>query len=274
MPTPFRWRRNAFGGDFRAFPSYPKSWENLQAAWMEKTVNVPNSWKGKRLVLHFGAVGGKMVVFVNGKRIGQGFDIFFAQEYDVTDAIKLGADNQILVKVVSSHSQISAGRYGRREYIAGSFWGQFVSGLWQDVFLFAEPKVAVSDIFVQSWVDKDELKVEATVTNYGSEIATVNYPALCGTGSTKPETQREEMPEVKWELGNKDFEAFGQSVKIAPGESQTIELERKSKRQFEIVESRKRRILSGLLLNLSVRRKKDGCEISAFRLAAIYSQRK
>jgi beta-galactosidase len=124
---------NEFGGDFRAYPSYPKEWESLQAAWMEKTVNVPKNWEDKRIVLHFGAVGGRMVVFVNGKRIGEGFDIFFPQEYDVTDAIKLGAENQIFVKVVSSRSQDNRGRYGRREYLAGSFWGQFVSGMWQDV---------------------------------------------------------------------------------------------------------------------------------------------
>ncbi len=269
IPSP--WNANAFsmgpndfGGDFRAFPSYPKSWENLQAAWMEKTVNVPSSWKGKRLVLHFGAVGGEMVVFVNGKRIGEGFDIFFAQEYDVTDAIKLGADNQILVKVVSSHSQDKRGRYGRREYIAGSFWGQFVSGLWQDVFLLAEPKVAVSDIFVQSWVDKDELKIEATVTNATSEIATVELSGAVRDWINLTGNSTEEMPEVKWELGNKDLVKLSAgSVKIAPGASQTIELSAKVNGGLKLW-SPEAPNLSGLLLNLSVNGKKTDVKYQRF----------
>src|SRR5580704_16059422 len=90
IPSP--WNVNSFvmdqseqGGDFCAYPSYPKSWEHLQAAWMQKTVAVPADWRGRRVVLRFGAVAGKLVVYVNGRRAGEGFDIFFAQEFDVTD---------------------------------------------------------------------------------------------------------------------------------------------------------------------------------------------
>src|SRR5882757_9839163 len=42
IPSP--WNVNAFsmqnnmpGGDFRAYPSYPKEWESVHAAWMEKS---------------------------------------------------------------------------------------------------------------------------------------------------------------------------------------------------------------------------------------------
>ena len=131
----------------------PKAWETTQAAWMEKTVNIPQSWENQRVVLCFGAVGGKFVVYVNGQRVGEGFDIFFAQNFDVTKFIRFGVANQILVKVTSSKVFDQPGHYGRREYLSGSFWGTFVSGLWQDVFLLAEPKVAVSDVFVQPLVD-------------------------------------------------------------------------------------------------------------------------
>jgi len=255
---------NEFGGDFRAYPSYPKSWENAQAAWMEKTVNVPKGWQGKRIVLHFGAVGGEMVVFVNGKRIGQGFDIFFAQDYDITDAVKLGADNDILIKVVSSKSQDKRGRYGRREYIAGSFWGQFVSGLWQDVFLVAEPKVSVSDVFVQSWVDKDTLKVEATVTNATSETATVSLSGTVRDWVNLTGKSTEEMPEVKWDLGKKDLLKLStEPVKIAPGTSQTITLTAKVNGSLKLW-SPSAPNLSGLLLNVSVNGKRGDVKYQRF----------
>jgi hypothetical protein len=52
------------GGDFRAYPSYPREWESLQAAWMKETFTVPKNWNGKRIVLHFGAVAGDMVATV------------------------------------------------------------------------------------------------------------------------------------------------------------------------------------------------------------------
>ena len=171
IPSP--WNVNGFfaggaGGDFRAYPSYPDSWQNVKAAWMEKDIVVPKLWTDKRVLLHFSAVAGMLILYVNGHRVGQGFDIFFAQEFDVTPWIKFGETNQILVKVIASKVFDKPGDYGRREYLSGSFWGAYIAGIWQDVFLMAEPKVAVSDIFVQPWVNQDELRVEATVENHGS----------------------------------------------------------------------------------------------------------
>jgi beta-galactosidase len=255
---------NEFGGDFRAYPSYPKEWESLPAAWMEKTVNVPKNWTDKRIVLRFGAVGGRMVVFVNGKRIGEGFDIFFPQEYDVTDAIKLGAENQILVKVVSSRSQNKRGRYGSRDYLAGSFWGQFVSGIWQDVFLLAQPKIATSDIFVQSWVDKDELKVETTVTNTTGETATVDVSAIVREWVNQTGKSTEETPEVKWELGPKNLLKLSASrVKIEPGTSQTVTLSAKVNGSLKLW-SPDAPNLNGLLLTVSVNGKKTDVKYQRF----------
>lgn len=258
IPSP--WNVNAFsmengtmpGGDFRAYPSYPRSWETAEAAWMEKSVTVPKNWEGKRIVLHFGAVGGKMVVFVNGKRMGEGFDIFFAQDYDITDVVKSGGDNQILVKVVSSHVFNKRGRYGSREYLAGSFWGQFVSGIWQDVFLLAKPKVAVTDVYVQPWVVEDELKVEATVSNCSSRTAKVDLSAVVHEWVNQTGKSVEEMPEVKWGLGKKNLLILsGESFDVGPGKSQTVTMATKVRGTLKLW-SPEAPNLNGLLLNLSV----------------------
>ena len=230
IPSP--WNVNAFsmdggmpGGDFRAYPSYPKAWENLRAAWMEKIVKVPENWGGKRIILHFGAVAGRLVVYVNGKRAGEGFDIFFAQDFDVTDSIHLGTDNQILVKVIGSKVFDKPGQYGRREYLSGSFWGTFISGIWQDVFLLAEPKVAVGDIFVQPLLNQDELRVEATVANHSSTSATVSLSGVVREWINLAGKSVLDAPEVKWKLtGKPSLEFSGQSIQLAPGESQTLTL--------------------------------------------------
>ena len=257
IPSP--WNVNAFsmedgrmpGGDFRAYPSYPKEWENVQAAWMQKTVNVPSSWNDKRIVLHFGAVGGKLVVFVNGQQVGEGFDIFFAQDFDVTKFIKLGADNQILVKVIASKVFDKSGKYGRREYLSGSFWGTFVSGIWQDVFLLAEPKVAVSDIFVQPLVNQDELRVETTVANHGTTAAKINLSGVAREWINQAGKTVLETPEVKWKLAGKtDLELPEQSIQLAPGESQTVVLTAKVSGHLKLW-SPDAPNLYGLILNLS-----------------------
>jgi beta-galactosidase len=228
IPSP--WNVNAFsmaggmaGGDFRTYPSYPQAWETTLAAWMQKTVKVPSSWDGKRVILHFGAVGGQLTVYVNGHRAGEGFDIFFAQDFDVTKFISPGADNQILVKVISSKVFDKPGPYGHREYLSGSFWGTFISGIWQDVFLVAEPKVVVGDVFVQSLVDQDELRVEATVENHDAAPATVNVSGAVREWINQAGESVVDAPEVKWKLADQtSLELSGQSLSLAPGESQTV----------------------------------------------------
>src|SRR5437899_4409548 len=43
---------------------------NDQILWYRRTFEVPAGWKGKRVLLHFGAVDWEAAVFVNGKGIG------------------------------------------------------------------------------------------------------------------------------------------------------------------------------------------------------------
>jgi beta-galactosidase len=255
IPSP--WNVNAFpdrehpGGDFRTYPSYPKAWENLQAAWMERTVNVPQTWSGKRIVLHFGAVGGKLVAYVNGKRAGEGFDIFFAQDFDVTDLVKVGAQNQIRVKVISSRVFDRPGRYGRREYLSGSFWGTHVSGIWQDVFLLAQPKVAIEDVTVQPWVDRDELQIAVTVANYDSRPAALQVSGAVREWLNQVGKGITEIPEVRWKLADRaSLELPVRRLEVAPGTSAQLTLSTRVSGRLKLW-SPDAPNLYGLLLKLS-----------------------
>ena len=40
-----------------------------QALWYERTFDVPKNWRGKRVLLHFGAVDWKADIYVNGSRV-------------------------------------------------------------------------------------------------------------------------------------------------------------------------------------------------------------
>ncbi len=230
IPSP--WNVNSFamtenvqGGDFRTYPSYPKEWEKLPAAWMEKEVTVPEAWAGQRVILHFGAVAGKLVVYVNGTRAGEGFDIFFAQDFEVTKFIKFGRENQILVKVISPKVFDQPGHYGRREYLAGSFWGSHMVGIWQDVFLLAEPKTAISDVFVQPLMDQNELRVEATVANHGFAPVTFNLSGSVREWINQAGKSVLEAPEMKWKLADETaINLRGENITLQPDESRAITL--------------------------------------------------
>ena len=254
IPSP--WNVNGFfaggaGGDFRAYPSYPESWQNVKAAWMEKDMAVPKSWRDKRVLLHFSAVAGMLIVYINGHRVGQGFDIFFAQEFDVTPWIKFDETNQILVKVIAPKVFDKPGDYGRREYLSGSFWGTYIAGIWQDVFLLAERKVAVSDIFVQPWVNRDELRVETTLENHGSMPVTVEARGEVREWINRAGSSVLEAPEVKWRLAGKtSLSLAGQRVTLLPGESKKITLVEKVNGRLKLWDPDNPN-LYGLLLTLT-----------------------
>ena len=169
IPSP--WNVNSFadkngqGGDFRTFPSYPKSWESIKMGWMKKKVNVPATWNAQRIVLHFDALAGDAEIMVNGKKAGQHFGIFLPFDIDVTNLVKFGAENEILIGIRKASLFDKRSDFGRRNYQAGSFWGQHAAGIWQDVYLHAFPKVYISDTYIKPLLDAGKLEAEITLRN-------------------------------------------------------------------------------------------------------------
>ena len=193
VPSP--WNVNSFadhegeGGDFHCYPSYPDAWEKVEMAWLSKTVTVPVDWKGRAVFLHFDAVAGDAVVMVNGKTLGNHFDIFLPFSFDATDAIFFGGVNEVLVGVRKASLFDKKGAYGHRTYQGGSFWGQHVAGIWQDVFLVAMPPLRVADVYVLPKVDTDTLQAEVTLQNDSEQNVEVSisaevFPWLANAGNT------------------------------------------------------------------------------------------
>lgn len=176
IPSP--WNVNGFtdgrGGDFLAYPSYPEQWEKAQIGWMKKEVAIPGSWEDKQVKLHFEAVMGKAQIYVNGKLAGENFELFLPFELDVTDLLRVGEKNEILVGVAKASLLDDRGKYGRRTYVGGSMWGIEMAGIWQDVFLVAHAPVYISDVFVQPDTEKKILAVELELTNSSATDQQVN----------------------------------------------------------------------------------------------------
>ncbi|MDR0532991.1 MAG: hypothetical protein LBH01_03460 [Verrucomicrobiales bacterium] len=177
IPSP--WNVNNFadnkglGGDYLAFPSYPEDWTKVKMGWLRKTFAIPADWKGKRIVLRFDAVAGDAQVLLNGKPIGSHFEIFLPFELDATDAANIGGENELLVGVRKASLFDYRSDTGRRPYQGGSFWGQHIAGIWQDVFVAAVPAVSVSNVFVQPKVSEDTLEVQVTLKNTTPRAASV-----------------------------------------------------------------------------------------------------
>ena len=109
----------------------------------KRTFNVPKTWKGQEVFLHFAGVNSAFYVWVNGQKVGYSEGSKTPAEFNVTELVKPGA-NQIAVEVY---------RWCTGSYLEDQdFWR--VSGIERDVYLYAVPKVHISDFFVKSQLDK------------------------------------------------------------------------------------------------------------------------
>ena len=80
-------------GDERLYDVAEKDW------WYRKDFTVPASYGGKRLSLVFDGVDHECEVWLNGERIGAHAGMFLRFSFDVTQAIQVGRNNQLAVRV-------------------------------------------------------------------------------------------------------------------------------------------------------------------------------
>jgi beta-galactosidase len=226
LKVPSPWNVNSFakgdGGDFVTYPSYPEKWEKVRAGWLMRKIPYNKEWKSKRIILHFDAVNGYTEVFVNKQKVGENFDLFLPFDLDITDKMMDNGDNELMVWIADAKLLDQPGKYGRRTYVGGSFWGNMVTGIWQDVYLLVKPQVNIKSVFAEPFVDSDELDVETFISNESSDKQEINVSGnimpwinLAGNSVT-------ESPVPRWKLGEKVLELPGQKILLAPNSTQTL----------------------------------------------------
>ena len=228
IPSP--WNANSFsrerlvGPDHRAFPSYPEEWNDVRMGWLRKKASIPSDWSGKRILLHFEAVAGHAIVLVDGKKVCENFDNFLPFEADITDAVTPGKEIEILVGVRSQWLFEDNSTVGRRIIPAGSMWGSHINGIWQDVFLLAEPKTGIEDVYVKPLVSKGLLEFDVTLRNFSSEKADMTLDGDVMEWINLAGNSVNEAPVPAWDLGKKALKVKSDKITLAPGETKTITL--------------------------------------------------
>ena len=207
IPSP--WNVNSFannelaGPDHRNYPSYPKEWDYVKMAWMKKTVTIPADWSDKIIKLHFEAVAGFTEVYVNNQKVAENFDIFLPFDIDITALAIPGQPVEIWVGVRSQSLFEDRSTVGRRIVPAGSMWGSHIAGIWQDVFLYALPKINIDDVYIKPLVSQNRLELEVTVRNNTGKKENLALGGEIKEWIGKAGTDVNSDPVPNWELGRK-----------------------------------------------------------------------
>ncbi len=111
---------------------------NPNVLFYTKTFTVPSEWNGQRILLHFGAVDQLCEVRINDVHVGSHEGGYLPFTFDITEHLKLHADNVIEVRAFDLLSKKYP--YGKQRIARGGMWYTPVSGIWQTVWLEPVPK--------------------------------------------------------------------------------------------------------------------------------------
>ena len=79
-------------------------------AWYRRTVHVPLVWQGQRITLFLERPHIETTVYVNGRPAGHQMSLSVPHEYDVTELLVPGSDNEILISVYNGIENVCVGQ--------------------------------------------------------------------------------------------------------------------------------------------------------------------
>ena len=134
------------------------------ALWYSREFRVPRQWKGKRVMLNFGAVDWHAQVYVDGQLVGEhkgGYDPF---SFDVTDYLAKGKTHNLTVRVYDQ-TNLWYQPCGKQIFNPRGIWYTPVTGIWQTVWM--EPVEAAHVESYMAVSDLSEGKVKVSVEAAG-----------------------------------------------------------------------------------------------------------
>lgn len=132
-----------------------------------RSFDVPSSWKGKRVLLHFGAVDWKTDVWVNDVKVGSHTGGFTPFSFDITEALQR-KNNTLLVKVWDPTDKGYQPR-GKQVSRPEGIWYTPVTGIWQTVWLEPVSESYIQDLRITPDIDNSLLSLKALVKDATSK---------------------------------------------------------------------------------------------------------
>lgn len=147
--------------------------DSRQALWYNRTFAVSAAWKGKDVMLNFGAVDWACDVWVNDIKVGSHKGGYTPFSINITPALNAKGANTLTVKVVDP---TDAGYQPRGKQVnrPESIWYTPVTGIWQTVWLEPVAKNHISGLRTVSDIDRHTLTVDvATAQPAATTLAEV-----------------------------------------------------------------------------------------------------
>lgn len=133
-----------------------KGKEIHEHVWYRRTFEIPPAWKGRHVRINFGASDWETTVWVNGKEVTThrgGYTPFTA---DITDALKLAGDQELVVAIYDPANPRGAGWQPKGKQLGSEgIWYTRTTGIWQTVWIEPVTQYHIDSITVNPEIAPD-----------------------------------------------------------------------------------------------------------------------
>ena len=135
----------------------------MPCVWYRRTIAVPESWAGRRVHLHFGAVDHEATVWVNGTPVGTHRGGYTPFSMDITGALRAG-DNELVVRAVD-HTRSTRQPRGKQcpDYASRGCLYTRTTGIWQTVWIEPVRATFIESVRVLGQPDQARLVLHVRV---------------------------------------------------------------------------------------------------------------
>lgn len=157
--------------------------------WYHREFNVPAKWKGKHVMLHFGAVDWQADVYVNDIHIGCHKGGYTSFGFDITPYLNPKGSQKLVVRVYDPTNK-GYQPVGKQTLNPHSIWYTAVSGIWQTVWL--EPVAENHLTRITPVADVEHNTLELTLSSSGGNDGSIVEATL--TDGNRAVAQAKGMP--------------------------------------------------------------------------------
>ncbi len=182
ITVPSVWQLKGYGAPYYYASTYPRALSRSKSkipsidrsmqeiGWYRKTFTLPESFGGREVFLHIGACKAALEVWVNNDYVGYSCGSMTPHEFDITSYLEEG-ENLVCLKVY---------RFAASSYLEDQdMW--WLSGIYREVFLYAEPKTCLRDFYIKTDFDEEyknsEFSLDLFINNYSADKKTVKASA-------------------------------------------------------------------------------------------------
>lgn len=141
--------------------------------WYRRSFSLPSSWKGKEVLLNFGAVDWKADVFVDDVLIGSHVGGYTPFTLNVTPYLNEKKQHKLVVRVWDPSDKGFQPR-GKQVSKPEGIWYTSVTGIWQTVWLEPVSSSHVTSVKAVADIDCGVMNVTVEASSSSSEIVEVS----------------------------------------------------------------------------------------------------